>query len=552
MCRGIDHGVDSNGKARRCPSDTSEARRLRWQKAKAAGRYAPLATLPPLYNPPSIVIDNTEVFSVESLKEDIKVLRGLTDDVLIDQKLIRIGQGVEYLAESKYGSPTDHELYLNIEKETNERVALLEALQSNQAAEWAVVEDLRNKLQATGIDRNSHPIISERSAAWKLAYPEMYKAYEEATVLYDKATTTFSDARWNSPKPQSLPFGIMLVKRNEAIKKALNEIGVVFANPDTLLISKDSHKGAVKSLKNALQFYPQAWVDNSNEDVQNGGVWLRIKRSVKKRGAHYNSYKEQKGFYVETSLHMEQKPDNWKPDPHSQSDANYVKTNEKGEWVDPKSGILHQMDTKPGYTNWAYLHYDHYYSYLGNDDTAPTRGRWEKIEVYEEKYNKEIQKTERTGRIVPRYRRLKTTRHRNNWNSMAEITITGDNTKVSKDAGYRVALHEFAHRVEHTTSTVKGYENAFLKRRSGQFTDNPEKLSSIYSGRKSEMGFKDNFPEHYMGKVYSDGSRELLSMGMETLFAGTNGGFVGADNFSADSDYKRFILGMLASSTRNN
>ena len=39
-------------------------------------------------------------------------------------------------------------------------------------------------------------------------------------------------------------------------------------------------------------------------------------------------------------------------------------------------------------------------------------------------------------------------------------------------------------------------------------------------------------------------------MGMEYLFAGTNGGLAGLGNHKADADYKKFILGVLASSVK--
>jgi len=37
-------------------------------------------------------------------------------------------------------------------------------------------------------------------------------------------------------------------------------------------------------------------------------------------------------------------------------------------------------------------------------------------------------------------------------------------------------------------------------------------------------------------------------MGMETLFAGTHDSFLGSDEYAPDADYKRFMLGVLASS----
>ena len=50
-----------------------------------------------------------------------------------------------------------------------------------------------------------------------------------------------------------------------------------------------------------------------------------------------------------------------------------------------------------------------------------------------------------------------------------------------------------------------------------------------------------------MGKVYEDGSREIMSMGMEGLFGGQSGGLIGLSNDGkADTGMRDFVLGTLA------
>lgn len=141
----------------------------------------------------------------------------------------------------------------------------------------------------------------------------------------------------------------------------------------------------------------------------------------------------------------------------------------------------------------------------------------------------------------------------------AEITVTQDSDRlVGEDSGMSIAMHEFSHRVEHSVLGIKRIEKFFLDRRAGHYpTDGsviPEEATVIYEGMfgYTEKGYKDNLPTHYMGKLYDGDVREILSMGMESLFAGAHGGFVGIMETDADPEYKQLILGMLASTSQTN
>lgn len=556
MCR------DRNTGQRRCPCDTSEARRLRRQNSAAKGSYAVLAT-EPVESKALPIVTPAEPFTAESVKADIDALSSLASELrasgasssevlaAYDSKINAIGAGVEYLAEEKYGAPKDEELKdsveqasLRAEKEADERkVAAYNVIHSLEADE----ERLRGVLNVYA-DSTTHPILKERHAVWAEKDPETYadwkskdtearEAYKSITGRYDQIRESIDAVR----RP-------LLEKRNEAMQQALRDVGVEFADPETVKFSEDSHTDAVKSLKNALGYFPQSWVDASNAQQQNRE--LRIKRS--KGRAHYSSSRGQNSFTTKTVAFIVQKPKDWEPDPHDRHGSEYISLEGASEWVDPRSGVVHEnwyYAHKEGVRGWVSVSYTYH---KGND--VP-KGNWEKVEHYEEEYVSG-QGMVRTGNMVTRYRKPKLRRGRASLTYKAELTVSKDGyAMVGKDEGMRVAMHEFSHRVEHTTPIVTAYEDAFLKRRAGHLPSpdgshvEPEKLTSIYSG-KTEMGFKDNFPSHYMGKVYNDDYREILSMGMESLFAGTNGGLAGMGNHKADPDYKKFILGVLASSAK--
>lgn len=563
MCR--DLNTTSGGTQRmnrRCPCDTSEARRLRRQNSAAKESYAALATEPVEAKvlPPVVP---AEPFTAESIQSDIATLGTLaaelrasgagSDEVLAayDSKINSIGAGIEYLAEEKYGAPKDDELRdaveeasVQAEKEAGiRRAAGYNLIHSVEAEE----EQLRGELSVHA-DSMTHPIMKERHAVWAEKDPEKFAAWKAKDM---EGRAAYKDITGNPEKIREAIDVVrrpLLEKRNEAMQQALRDVGVEFANPETVKFSEDSHADAVKSLKNALSYFPQSWVDASNAQQQSRE--LRIKRS--KGRAHYSAASGQNTFTTKTVAFIVQKPKDWEPDPHDRQGSEYISLEGANEWVDPRSGVVHEnwnYSQKEDVRGWVSV------SYTYHKGEGVPKGNWEKVEHYEENYVSG-QGMVRTGNLITRYRKPKLRRGRASTTYKAELTVSKDgHAFVGKDEGMRVAMHEFAHRVEHTTPIVTAYEDAFLKRRAGHLPSpdgspvTPEKLTSIYSGR-TEMGFKDNFPSHYMGKVYNADYREILSMGMESLFAGTNGGLAGMGNHKADADYKKFILGVLASSAK--
>lgn len=82
----------------------------------------------------------------------------------------------------------------------------------------------------------------------------------------------------------------------------------------------------------------------------------------------------------------------------------------------------------------------------------------------------------------------------------------------------KTVVHELGHWLEHHDPEVKRKANEFLDRRTQGET--PQKLSELtglhgYDG--TEFAKADQFMNPYMGKLYSDKSTELISMGLEHM-----------------------------------
>lgn len=121
-------------------------------------------------------------------------------------------------------------------------------------------------------------------------------------------------------------------------------------------------------------------------------------------------------------------------------------------------------------------------------------------------------------------------RHINILNIPSEIALSGTNPKQLE----RCALHEMGHRFEYVVPGIKEAEKEFYARRT-----QGEQLEWIGPGhRTDEKTRKDRFINPYMGKDYNGKAYELLSMGLEGLFAQSY-------PMITDLDFMDFILGVM-------
>jgi flagellar biosynthesis chaperone FliJ len=91
---------------------------------------------------------------------------------------------------------------------------------------------------------------------------------------------------------------------------------------------------------------------------------------------------------------------------------------------------------------------------------------------------------------------------------------------INPERGVDVIVHEFGHHLEHNMKNLQKAARKFLNDRTKR--ESLKKLKELfpYHGyRPSEVTKVDNFIHAYMGKHYAHNSTELISMGLEYLYA---------------------------------
>ena len=123
----------------------------------------------------------------------------------------------------------------------------------------------------------------------------------------------------------------------------------------------------------------------------------------------------------------------------------------------------------------------------------------------------------------------------------ATIALSGDNNEYVTSWINGTAIHELGHRMERQVPGLLDAEEAFLWSRTstGEVGDRKrEAKTRIYAGPK-EVGWKDEFKEHYTGKDYGGQAYEVFTTGIESMFAGS-------PYADGDDDFTDFMMGVLA------
>ena len=134
--------------------------------------------------------------------------------------------------------------------------------------------------------------------------------------------------------------------------------------------------------------------------------------------------------------------------------------------------------------------------------------------------------------------------------SVGELRVVNRGEKGLNEA---TMCHEMMHRMERTVPSLVGAEQAFLRYRARD--TNYDTLYPNYAGKDAPEGYSDSFPRAYAGRIYDTPypyAFEVMSVGVEHVFYGNTGDLSGEDDHegaspSADSEYRGFVLGALAS-----
>lgn len=552
MCR----SQSEVGEGRRCACDSSTARFQRRSNAKLKEEFSHEAVNPS--DPRMSSADVHRDVTVEDTRKAIDKLNELLGNTNsaheeIDAAVMFVGAHVATLAEEQFGCPKDEDF----------EQAIVDADFGRQREHTAEMNRLRKKFDALydefceelGLDHEemsfvrftrveelvSHGLSTEDADSLR-AIKAQYEQELRKKVI---ALTVGNQDKYHEIKTD------LLLKRNDSIRRTLEAVGVTMANPESLVYDEKSNARAVKAVKSALPFFPQAWVEESNKGTSSTPLLLKASSAR----AHYKSSAQQHTRSIVPIRDLIYRENSWKPDAGSKAELELTRLipNEQNRYIDPDTGkdLTEEVSLSAHYGTDSSIWVRQIYEYRAHREGNKPKGRgWEEISFTMKVHSRESGWSDET---VKQWRQPKKMATGQQSRTTSEVTINFDKVETSDTLGHRVALHEMTHRFEHTVPKLARAEHAFLERRRGGGTDSPEQLQKIYPNsddpkKHKEEGYPDNFINRYMGRVYSGSSYfEIMSMGMESLFAGTNNGLA-ESAFSiqkADADYRKFILGAL-------
>lgn len=536
MCRAKDNG------GRRCPCEQPEIRRARQRLGYALQTaQSAVETLPEASGDLIAEVDSIhEPVDVELLKAMAATLN--SDVPAMGEKVLPffLGDGENTPENLAYGVAARENQVLMIGEEVAARADEIAGMTSVEAYnQWQTrlqeaekaVEDFDNseKMQAIRAANNYNAEMFAKYSIdnvgdlhakmtdaeyehWKVLRRANNNAYKELSLLESNA----SKILYGKDEESQRVVEAFAAANRQAIKE-IRSVGE--AAPQVKEHQKN--KGTAEFFTSSIQeVFPTAWIENSNAMGE-----VLLKESPKR--AHYNFQAVQRKRVREVHTEQEIRRADWKPDPRDIT---------KNEWkvIDPGSD----------YNEWEGPVYEQYRSgwrsYAWDSEKGQPKGSgWVKGEHAVETYQ--------DGKIVVEYEEgwfrkmssLKTVEEK----TQAEIRLM----KTRDSEAAHVAVHEFAHRCEDSNPHLKVLEERFLTRRTTNADGTREKLVRYGSGTPAEYVREDSFVNIYMGKQYEQDNREILSMGSEAVFSGTNGGLLGIGTQRKDPEMRSFILGLYAS-----
>lgn len=300
----------------------------------------------------------------------------------------------------------------------------------------------------------------------------------------------------------------------------------------TIELNDNSSKRVAGIMAEVAQHYPADWVRMSNTAGN-----LKVKDT--KGRAHYNQASSQRVRKQSTEVRWRdagEEPEGdgwvsgvWTGNGWSNPIENPDAVEKYAQYANTDSGERSVAWYRPAFkTRRSYRYYD------GESVTGPPPRGW--TEAFE---------TLSDGSEIRVFRQPAW--RMTHGETVSELTVDKDRSggQWQETAGFGTALHEFGHRAEHMNPAITELEEAFLLRRTTGEDGQRDKLTNLYLSNR-ERGRSDSFADKYMGKEYNNGYREVLSTGMEGIFAGAFGSLAGINGKTPDADMRAFILGVLA------
>lgn len=420
-----------------------------------------------------------------------------------------IGAALSQEAQNVAGM-TYEEAEAEIEQSLKTRDELYDLVRKHQA----VADPLRDRLTRAG---STGSLSDEEHADLKHQYHMETEKVEVAKATYELAKSAAEQKAFDLSE-----------KFAHAHREVIASVRDVGESPDVT----SNHENLGSEFSSAISsVFPSDWIRQTNTRGA-----LNVKTSTHRAHYKFQDYvvKKEKKWAKTEKYGVEFEYDGKNPHPE---DVRYQdwKQNDQGIW----SGQIRNIERPDKFRtdkDGKYVPVGHGWSYgkvylSGDNSSDPESGQLHETWVRDATYYEDVETS-----VAP------------------TIRMNGYDRKEGKVADKRefnrIAIHEFAHHVETSVKGVTVMEEAFLRRRTTNDKGEREPLRK-YLGRSKEVVREDNFVNVYMGKEYDDTYREVLSMGSEAVFNGSQGGFLGLStqpNYRGkkDKDSIDFILGSYA------
>jgi len=522
MCRSCDEG------GKRCKNDTSRARRHRRKAAEARTQIvavepnrfyvAPLIgtfkTLPEIKREAKLISNALRKPALEDETKQDKI------DSRLEMRITSLGFAMAKMAEDRAGF--DREAFLENYDETTEEFDVATENYITAELELSMAKDFR--------------------AAWVKANgkedPQLAQTFYEKEAAYTAASLIYDNAMKRDDLHRSELLSAQVDKLTAEYRKIIAEVRDVGGRFEA---GTHSDEKAIDALNQTVgAHYPSAWITASNSKQDN----MRFKLSGKR--AHYNS------AAIQRDLDVADNPD----DAREQFDYFFAIPIP----VDEVQGVIEALEGKG--------------KILGGRE-VPVNGKMCKIVQTPHQKMFDPTKDPTVDGKTPSGEGWRFAYHLSSttggiskqkaWvrDTTKSVTVTRPEILVievdEKDllGSTASSYHEFVHRAEATLNhgVLMRQQEAWLRRRTTDpTTGEREDVSFIYAPMPNagilsyEIGRRNSFIIHYVGKEYVDSMhREVLSVGAESLFAGSFNALSGLDGKTkSDDDHKAFTLGIFA------
>ena len=494
MCRG-----KNDGGSRRCPCDTSEKRRLRRVNRGSLNKVSSVKLAET--DTPPVLESHIKGYSPSSDHgENVQSLMSLYNQDGLSNKdkmeiSVETGRELSRAAEQKAG--VSEEEYAQIIKDRDAADKEVSVVVDDLVEKRGHLKNLEGEERDKAEDEWDR--LNEKKKELQAKRNEMFTKANEAHVALGEAYT-------------------------QAIGEARDEeMGV---GKDGLTLSKtakSNNKKAAKTLASSLTCYPRSWVERSNK------YGLDLVPAFTRTRAHYQ------GMKLVASGNTRIVPTSFTDGEVPLELAHKYRELTHNETQEHLTGTGIAYPTEKYYEELNVTYHNGFYH--GEDENGdPITKGWKKTTIY---------RNDGFGGHTSQEQWIKTRRvQRQKTNDKVAVSYIS----MPEYAGENVARHEFAHRMEHVSPEISHLEKEYLYSRVSE----GEKIVEIYDDDKEEVAYADKFNNAYTGKVYRDSTGEdskqhyeIMSTGVEDIFAGTANQSIIAKGGRVDSDLKHFVLGTL-------